>query len=438
MQIIIEAILTVILCSLNFILVFFTFVSRRRLSNLKTFLVLCMGLFCTFTIGVLLRISPLPIRFQLGYISIFCTVSVLLCKIIFQCKLTEILFVYFIVQGYIDDCFMLAKWLQNLLFTDQSDIISLAIPYLVIVLVSAPFLLFILLKKVKQLIQTTEHLKFWSFIWIIPLSFYLVYRISISPRYLSVVVKWDDAGAITPLLWTIATMLSNYLIIEMLLGVVRHVKKEKELQLANQMLDIQTQQYQKQQANIEEIRKMKHDFRHHFVAMSGMLEKKDYANLGEYMKQYITEIEFSETLSLCDNYALNALLQYYMEHAKEQNIRFTTDILLPDTLKCTNSELCVLFGNLLENAFEACNTSSGEEKYISVVCKFSSNCTFAFVITNSHESIIKCKNNAFLSKKRDYTQKGIGLASVESIVKKYYGHMQIEHDNSTFQVSVLL
>lgn len=437
MELTLEIILTYILFLANLSMMMYTFKSRTKLNRPKILGIWLAGSLLAVAFAVLLTLYPPPVQFQLAYIIIFCTVTVVICRLLFHCKYTELIFVYFIIQGYIDDCFMVTKWLQNFFVIRDNEYISLFIPYFLIMLLFFPLML-ILLKKLRKLIQTTENLKFWSFIWIMPLSFYLVYRISISPKYLNIALRWNDASAITPLLWTVATMLSNYTIITTLLGIVKHSEKEKELQLSTQMLEYQKEEYEKLQISIEEMHKTKHDFRHHINAMSGMLENGQLSNLKSYMKQYADEIESTEKMLFCDNYALNAILRHYLKNCEVHGIQFTVDIQLPEETKCPENEMCVLLGNLLENALEACLSSQCLTPYISVIIKDVSSCTLALTVTNTHSRHIKSQGNKFLSSKRNYNEFGVGLSSVKNIVDKYHGYIKIEHDETTFRVSVIL
>ena len=46
-----------------------------------------------------------------------------------------------------------------------------------------------------------------------------------------------------------------------------------------------------------------------------------------------------------------------MVTAKKTNIEFTTNIILPEALPISDVDLCIIVSNLLDNAFEACETA---------------------------------------------------------------------------------
>jgi sensor histidine kinase regulating citrate/malate metabolism len=97
--------------------------------------------------------------------------------------------------------------------------------------------------------------------------------------------------------------------------------------------------------------------------------------------------------------------------------------------------LCVLFGNLLENALEACRRLDADEKYI----RFAVNQNKGFITVVSDNSFdggtIK-DGGIFHSRKRPGP--GIGTASIKAIAGKYGGYAEFSAEKREFRVSVVL
>ena len=62
-------------------------------------------------------------------------------------------------------------------------------------------------------------------------------------------------------------------------------------------------------------------------------------------------------------YAVNALLNYYEQIARQYNIDVKFRIALPDELDISVSDLCSILGNLIENAIDGCKTAEEGERY---------------------------------------------------------------------------
>lgn len=59
-------------------------------------------------------------------------------------------------------------------------------------------------------------------------------------------------------------------------------------------------------------------------------------------------------------------------------------------------------------------------------------------LDNSFDGMIERVDNAYISRKRDGKQKGVGQSSVENIIKKYNGEFRCEQKNGFFMVSARL
>ena len=138
----------------------------------------------------------------------------------------------------------------------------------------------------------------------------------------------------------------------------------------------------------------------------------------------------------CDHYAVNALLLYFAQQAKNQETDFEAAVQVPEDLNIPDNVLSVLLGNLLENALEASrHVETGKRKItIKSVC---SGGMILFKISNTYAgTLLPNKNGLYLSTK--HTGSGIGLVSVRSIVEQNRGKMEITHTDTSFIVAVML
>lgn len=109
-------------------------------------------------------------------------------------------------------------------------------------------------------------------------------------------------------------------------------------------------------------------------------------------------------------------------------------ILIPKRLEIDYGDIGVLYGNLLDNAIEACRKIPEKERFIRVENKYHSG-KLLLVITNSKENR---KNEHFKTTKQDLYSHGHGVASVRRVVEKYNGVIQFKDNGMTFEVSAML
>lgn len=112
---------------------------------------------------------------------------------------------------------------------------------------------------------------------------------------------------------------------------------------------------------------------------------------------------------------------------------------MPPVLNVADVDLCILFGNLIDNAVEACGriTAPGERKFI--VLNVNIKKDYLFIdIANSFTGEVKKQNNIYKTVKIDERYCGIGLFNIQTIVEKYNGEFSASHSENVFNVSVML
>ena len=91
----------------------------------------------------------------------------------------------------------------------------------------------------------------------------------------------------------------------------------------------------------------------------------------------------------------------------------------------------------MDNAIEACLRFENQEKWIDITLR---KLTYGliFKISNpKHEKYITIEKGKYLTTKDDKNIHGIGLESVNYILKKYDSRIKIENKNDIFAVSVV-
>ena len=110
---------------------------------------------------------------------------------------------------------------------------------------------------------------------------------------------------------------------------------------------------------------------------------------------------------------------------------------LGDPLPILDTDLCILIGNSMENAIEACKKLPPERRSIRFHMKKMAG-NLIMTSDNSYDGSLMCEGERFLSTKRQGKQEGIGLRSIRSIAEKYRGELRIETKDDTFMLSVML
>ncbi|MEG1956264.1 MAG: ATP-binding protein, partial [Lachnospiraceae bacterium] len=126
---------------------------------------------------------------------------------------------------------------------------------------------------------------------------------------------------------------------------------------------------------------------------------------------------------------------YYKRKAADLNIPLHINTVHFQKCHVSDSELTIVFGNLLENAIEACNRIPEEDRFITLKIKNVESSLVAIICENSFDGILNQRNGKILSRKKEG---GIGLSSIESIALKYHGIMKIQAEQNNFKIYVSL
>ncbi|MBP2627900.1 MAG: sensor histidine kinase [Firmicutes bacterium] len=250
------------------------------------------------------------------------------------------------------------------------------------------------------------------------LTFYGVYRTYLLFSFIPLV------------LCTMLIIFSYYLIAISIDRTRRHQQIEQQLAL-------QRDHYHNLNSSITKTKAIRHDLRHHLVTISEFLGNKDAVSAQAYLNRLCNSYDDSSIPTVCRNQSADALICHYLKLAKQEDITFVAKLDLPDDLGIDDLDLCVIIGNCLENAIEACSKiQRAEPRFINIrttICKG----YLVFEIANSFNGLVQHQGDVFFSSKKGVDH-GIGLSSVKTLAAKYHGHCSISLDQGVFKVSVSL
>ena len=104
--------------------------------------------------------------------------------------------------------------------------------------------------------------------------------------------------------------------------------------------------------------------------------------------------------------------------AKQSGILLTIDAKLPDSLPFSDTELCSLLSNALENAMHACERITDSKKRIIRLCVYDKNNKLCIDIRNSYQSEPTFHQGLPVSKEQGH---GFGTKSMAHVVEKHGG-----------------
>lgn len=213
---------------------------------------------------------------------------------------------------------------------------------------------------------------------------------------------------------------------------------EQKNRILSGQLEQQLAHYEKLKQVYQKIRGIRHDLKNHFFALDELLSHKDIEGAQDYLHSFMSDI-FNANYRIYDtqNPILDALLTEKLAWALQAGIQIDTDITIRPDIHIDNVDLCILFGNALDNAIEACRCLNDADKKITIKM-LTRKSLLNVVIRNTALPPVKGTNGFYETSKQDKLNHGLGLTNISEVVTKYDGAVQTEYKDGYFTLTCML
>lgn len=233
---------------------------------------------------------------------------------------------------------------------------------------------------------------------------------------------------IMPIISIVAVNVLLFILVEIL---IRQNEKNQKLLLIEVQNDAhithikQLTQYQNQ------IRTMSHDFRQQVQELYTLCVE----NKSDELQAKLTELSNRRSKDLAmdtGNIMLDSILTSKIEVAEVEKIDFKQKLDVEPELDYINSEICVLLGNALDNAIEACVRSDGD-KFIGMELTATPK-QFLCHIINTIGATPQADGEFLKTAKQDTLRHGIGLQSMSQICEDVGGTLTYDFNEEHFNL----
>lgn len=232
------------------------------------------------------------------------------------------------------------------------------------------------------------------------------------------------------------------LVVINVLTFISYLKIEKDnrekiqYELVKLQLEQQKQSYEEIEKKNLEIRKIRHDMRNYMEACLALMKSGEYKSAQDYLYNICTNVIKPINYTIITNSSLiNAVLNNKLHQCNNCEIKVDYRI-LSDFDKFAELDICVMLGNLWNNAIEATKDLEAEKK-IEFEVYNKKNYLIIILRNTIIESVLK-KNPKFFTTKKDKVNHGLGIISIRDIVDKYDGLMEITENNSKIEFQITL
>ncbi len=209
------------------------------------------------------------------------------------------------------------------------------------------------------------------------------------------------------------------------------------LSQARAQISMQTEYYDALRDQMGEVRAIRHDVRHFVGVIRQLTEARRYEELTGFLNDYVEKADPTPLPVFCENIVANSILGYYSLCLKKRDIPFRCTCQIPAHLSISDSDLCIVLGNALENAMEACEKLEVHQtRYVAAEARSITD-QFLIKITNTYDGIVNQRDDSLLSIKGGASH-GLGLQNIKKVVNASGGIVKTEHSAETFTLMVAL
>lgn len=211
------------------------------------------------------------------------------------------------------------------------------------------------------------------------------------------------------------------------------IQRQVSVQRERDMLKTQLMQAQTEFTSMRHMQQnaaaYRHDMRHHLALLQSLASEERLADIKEYLRTVQSDMDSITPIRFCENETVNLILSAFAAKANQSEILLTIDAKLPNSLTLSDTELCSLLSNALENAINACeNITNRSERYIKLRM-YSKNNKLCIDIRNRYHTEPIFNQGLPVSNEQGH---GFGTKSMAHIVEKHGGVFQFSVKDGLF------
>lgn len=184
------------------------------------------------------------------------------------------------------------------------------------------------------------------------------------------------------------------------------------------------------------MRGWRHDYHNHMQKIKAHISLEQISETKDYLNRLDEDLDNVNQLVETGNVNLDAILNSKISLAQKQEIEVEYTTKPFKELSVSDIDLCVLIGNLIDNAVEACSKiKQSKNRFIRLYIGIFQEQLYISV-SNATNEVIRKMDEEYISKKRG--NHGHGLKRINAIVLKYDGYINRENEPGIFSTEVLL
>ena len=289
------------------------------------------------------------------------------------------------------------------------------------------YMLVIIVSKAKDIKSGISiSIKEWIVIIIVPML----------TLFISIVVLGKNDSYTAMAIGEVSLVVVNILVFFMLNRIQSMYAEQLEYSVLEQQKIAYEHQLALSKESEERISSLRHDMKNHFIAIGELAKETDCESIKTYINGLNEELDDTKRIVSTGDTFVESFLNLKLGEAKAKGAEIYTDITISKESFVSPKDMCIIIGNLLDNAISATEKCSGK-KLLKVTAKQNIGNIY-LCVENSFDNEVHIKDDIFISTKKNRKRHGIGIENVKRVIKNYGGEIFFDLSGDMFTVKIIL
>ena len=214
------------------------------------------------------------------------------------------------------------------------------------------------------------------------------------------------------------------------------IEKMIDKRIAAYQSDLLTTHYAEVENMYRQMRGWRHDYRNHIQVLKSYADMGALDDIKRYLDALDTDLNTVDMALKTGNKMTDVILNSKISLAKSKDIAVTADAHVAVALTTAEIDLCIIIGNLFDNAIEANMELPKEERMIRVYMDMKNTQLYMSFTNRTAVKKQRTENGRFLTSKGK--GHGYGLVRIDTIIERYQGYIRRNSEDGAFTTEILL
>ena len=195
--------------------------------------------------------------------------------------------------------------------------------------------------------------------------------------------------------------------------------------------------YDEVESMYNEMRGWRHDYKHHIGVLKNYAQNGEITQITNYLSALDEDLSETDQRLKTGNKMTDAILNSKISLAREKKVKVIAEVQIITALTTPEIDLCIILGNLFDNAMEASLKLPEKDRLIRIYMTLKQNNQLYVSFTNFTATKKQTKEHGRFKTKKGKGH-GFGLVRIDHIVERHSGYINRNSEDGAFSTEILL